>query len=384
MSALLRVSCAARGKIRLMMTAIPKTMRAFVLTGHGEMDKLEWTEDFPAPTPGPDEALVRVLACGLNNTDINTRTGWYSAQVSGATGAESADEADDGAWGGKPLSFPRIQGADVCGEVAAVSDPAFAHLQGRRVLADGWRRDWSDPRNRAKCGYFGSEYDGGFAEYCAVPLRQLHPVERKLSAAEFATFPTSGITALNMARRAEIGPGDRVLITGASGGVGGFLTQIAKALGAVAIGMCGAGKEDAVRGWGADFILPRAPENLREALRRETGNGEVSVVADVVGGEIWGEFIGALGAGGRYVCSGAIAGPAAFLDLRRFYLRDLSLLGATTTPPELFGDLVGMIERGEIQPMLAGTWPLRELKTAQEAFLSKRHAGKLAVIVAED
>ena len=365
--------------------AAPATMRAFVLTGHGGLDKLEWDENFPTPTPRPDQALVRVLACGLNNTDINTRTGWYSEKVSGATSAESAKaDADDGAWGGKPLTFPRIQGADVCGEVAAVGDPAFAHLQGKKVLVDGWMRDWDDPRNRAKCGYFGSESDGGFAEYCAVSLRRIHPVGRALSAAEFATFPTSGITALNMARRAGIGPGDRVLITGASGGVGGFLTQIAKALGAeIVIGMCGPGKEDAVRGWGADFILPRSPENLREALRNETGSGEVSVVADVVGGEIWGGLIRALAPGGRYVCSGAIAGPAAFLDLRRFYLRDLSLLGATTTPPELFGDLVGMIERGEVRPMLAATWPLRELKAAQEAFLSKRHPGKLAVIVGE-
>ena len=190
-------------------------MRAFVLTGHGGMDKLEWREDYPVPRAGPGEALVRVLACGLNNTDVNTRTGWYSPQVEGATGAESAEGADDGSWGGRPLSFPRIQGADVCGEVMS----GGGALDGKRVLVDGWIRDWEDPRNRAKCGYFGSEHDGGFAEYCAVPVQQLHLIEgagAELSATELSSFPCSGATALNMARRAGIGPGDRVLITGAS------------------------------------------------------------------------------------------------------------------------------------------------------------------------
>ena len=363
--------------------SIPKTMRAFVLTGHGGLDKMEWREDHPVPQPGAGEALIRVLACGLNNTDVNTRTGWYSPQVEGATGAGTAEGADDGAWGGKPVSFPRIQGADVCGEVVA----GGGALDGRRVLADGWRRDWDDPHNRAKCGYFGSEYDGGFAEYCAVPVRQLHAAEgaaAEMTAAELSSFPTSGVTALNMARRAGIGRGDRVLITGASGGVGGFLTQITKALGGTAIAMCGGDKADAVRGWGADFVLERAPEDLRGALRQTTGRGEVSVVADVVGGKIWEDLLDALQPGGRYVCSGAIAGPLVTLDLRRFYLRDLSLLGATTTPPELFAEWMGMINRGEIRPLLAATWPLRELKAAQQAFLSKKHAGKLAVIATED
>ena len=374
-----------------MAAAIPKTMRAFILTGHGGMEKMEWREDWPVPQPKEGEALVRVLACGLNNTDVNTRTGWYSPKVEGGTGAQTAEsEADDGAWGGKPVTFPRIQGADICGVVVA----GGGDLQGRRVLVDGWQRDWSDPHNRAKCGYLGSERDGGFAEYCALPVRNLHPVGgagEKMSAAELAVYVTSGTTALNMIRRAEVkggvgggGSGERVLITGASGGVGGFLVRIVKALGGVAIAMCGAEKREAVRSWGADFILERAPKDLRAALRAETGGGEVSVVADVVGGGLWGDLLSVLEPGGRYVCSGAIAGPSVDFDLRAFYLRDLSLLGATTTPPELFGEWVAMIASGKIPPMLSATWPLHELKAAQEAFLSKKHPGKLATIVAEE
>ena len=356
------------------MTDIAKTMRAYVLTGHGGMDKLEWREDYPVPVLGSDEALVRVLACGLNNTDVNTRIGWYSAEMSAS--------AKKGGWGGSAIRFPRIQGADVCGEVVS----GGGDLQGARVLADGWSRDWSDPRNRTKCGYLGSERDGGFAEYCALPLRQLHRMETELSSAELSTFPTSAATALNMARRAEVGSGDRVLITGASGGVGGFLVQIVKALGGTAIAMCGREKWDAVKALGADVVLEREPGDLSGALRAELGgkSGGVSVVADVVGGAIWGDLLGVLERCGRYVCSGAIAGAKVDFDLRPFYLNDLTLLGATTTPPELFADLAGMINRGGIRPMLSATWPLRELKAAQEAFLSKRHAGKLAVVVAEE
>ena len=365
-------------------TSVPETMRAFVLTGHGGMEKLRWEAAHPVPVPATGEALVRVLACGLNNTDVNTRTGWYSQTIGGATGEQSAkSDADDGAWGGRPLEFPRVQGADVCGEVVAVNGDAGRELVGRRVLIDGWMRDWNDPRNRDKCGYFGSERDGGFAEYCAAHVRNLHPVGTEWSPAELATFPTSGVTALNMIRRANVGDGDRVLITGASGGVGGFLIQIAKALGAVPIAMCGTGKEDAARSFGAEYVLPREPGDLRSALRDATGSAEVSVVADVVGGVLWPQLIGALSRGGRYVCSGAIAGPAAELDLRPFYLRDLTLLGATTTPPELFADLVGMINRAEIRPTLSATWPLEKLKEAQEAFLTKKHPGKLAVVAAE-
>ena len=92
---------------------IPETMSAFVLTGHGGMDELVWKEDWPVPTLGPNDVLIEVAACGLNNTDVNTRTGWYSRAVTEATtGSEYSNINDsDPAWGGSPVVFPRIQGA---------------------------------------------------------------------------------------------------------------------------------------------------------------------------------------------------------------------------------------------------------------------------------
>jgi NADPH:quinone reductase-like Zn-dependent oxidoreductase len=124
------------------------------------------------PEPGPGEVLIQVGACGVNNTDINTRTGWYSKAVTEGTGAEGGageTPGTDGSWGSAGIRFPRIQGADVCGRVVALGRGAPEALTGRRVLIDTWLRDWDDPHNLDACGYFGSERDGGFADYTVVP-----------------------------------------------------------------------------------------------------------------------------------------------------------------------------------------------------------------------
>ena len=183
-------------------------MRAVVLTGHGGLERLQFREDWPLPQAGPGQVLVRVGACGLNNTDVNTRTAWYSAGGADATSGEAPPGAEDSdaAWSGRSISFPRVQGADVCGTVAAVGGEADSSLLGRRVLIDPWLRDWNAPHDRARCGYFGSECDGGFAEYTAAPVRNVHVVDSALSDPELASFPTSWLTAENMLNRAGVGP----------------------------------------------------------------------------------------------------------------------------------------------------------------------------------
>ncbi len=363
------------------MTEIPRTMRAVVLTGHGGLDRYDYREDWPAPQTQPGEVLIKVHACGLNNTDVNTRTAWYSKGVSdGTTGATfAAAGKQDAAWGGAAIRFPRIQGADVCGTVVDVGAGVTTDLIGKRVLVDPWLRDWDDPLNLDRCGYFGSECDGGYADYTKVDARQVHPVATDLSSAELATFATSYNTAENMLNRAEVGRDDIVLIPGASGGVGSALIQLARRRGAQTVALCGAAKRDAVAAVGPDAILPRAPDDLKAGLRDAIGRDTVTVVADVVGGALWPQLIDALARGGRYTCSGAIAGPIVELDLRTFYLRDLSFTGATIVPSGVFGHLVAYIERGEIKPLLAARYPLRDLVKAQEAFIAKRHVGNIVV-----
>ncbi len=363
------------------MTELPTQMRAVVLTGHGGLDKLVFHDDWPVPEPSAGEVLIKVHACGLNNTDVNTRTAWYSKSVSGATtgGARSDASGDDAAWGGAAITFPRIQGADVCGTVVAAGGAAGESLIGRRVLVDTWMRDWDHPLDLDRCRYFGSEFDGGFADFTKVDARLVHPIESKLSDAELATFATSYVTAENMLNRADVDAGDVVLIPGASGGVGSALIQLAKRRGAKTVAMCSASKAEQVAAIGPDAVLPRAPEDLATELNNAIGRDTVSVVADVVGGEIWPQLIDVLERGGRYTCSGAIAGPMVPLDLRTLYLHDLTFTGATVVPPGTFADLVGYIERGEIRPLLAATYRLEDLAQAQEAFVAKQHVGNIVV-----
>ena len=349
-----------------------KTMRAMLLTGHGGLDKLKYDDDYPRPVAGAGEVLIRVSACGLNNTDVNTRTAWYS---------QAGGDAGDAAWGGSALEFPRIQGADVCGVVAAVGDGVGAELIGKRVLIDPWLRDWNAPDDQSKCGYFGSECDGGFAEFCVADYRNVHAIESALSDAELATFATASVTAENMLARAQVGDGDEVLISGASGGVGSALLQLCRRRGATTIALCAEAKAEQVREVGADVVVTYADIaelDLAAALRKH-GRESVSVVADLVGGAIWSQLIGVLSRGGRYVCAGAIGGAMVNFDLRIFYLRNLTLVGATTTPPNLFADLTGYIARKEIKPTLAKTYPLAKLHDAQQAFIDKKHIGNIVV-----
>jgi len=364
-----------------MSDTVPTTMRAIVLTGHGGLERLVLHEDWPVPAPGPREVLIRVAACGLNNTDVNTRSGWYSKGVSEGTTGGAYDDVgeEDPTWGGAPITFPRIQGADVCGTVVAVGAEADRALLGRRVITDNWLRDWDEPTNRDGVGYFGSERDGGFAEYTTIDHRNVGPVDSPLTDAELATFSCSYTTAEGMLARARVGEADTVLVTGASGGVGSALVQLAKRRGASVVGLASEAKHASLAPLGADALLPREPADLKKALREAIGRDSVSVVADIVGGPAFGALVDALARGGRYTCSGAIAGPLVELDLRTFYLRDLTFTGSTVVAPHVFPDLVGYIERGEIRPLLAASWPLAELRAAQRAFIDKRHVGNIAV-----
>ncbi len=331
---------------------IPPTMRAVLLMGHGGLEQLEYRDDVPVPRPRPGEVLIRVGACGMNNTDVNTRVGWYAG----------------GSWGGD-LAFPRIQGADPAGRIAAVGPGVEPARVGERVLVDAWISR-SPPR------YLGSEVDGGFAEYVMVPAGNAHPVDTELSDVELASFPCSYATAEHMLHRAGVTAGQRVLVSGASGGVGGALIQLAKRRGAEVVAVTSAAKADAVREVGADAVVPRGAADLAAAV------GAVDVFADVVGGASFPVLFETIRPGGHYVTAGAVAGAEVRLDLRTLYLRDLTMHGATVLPREVFAALVGYVERGEIRPVVAGTFPLQRLAEAQEAFLARRHVGSYVVDVA--
>ncbi len=356
---------------------LPETMRAMVTMGHGDLDQIVYRTDWPRPDPGAGEVLVRVKACGLNNTDVNTRVGWYSKTVTAATSSDGYETVgeEDPSWGGAPISFPRIQGADACGEIVAVGEGVDPARVGARIITDNWLRDAENLEDKTRTGYFGSECNGGFAEYATMPSRNALAVTSTFTDAELATFSCSYSTAEGMLSRAKVTDTDTVLVPGASGGVGGALVQLAKYRGARVIALASEPKHAEVRALGADVVLPRAPENLRDAL----GDARITVVADVVGGPFWPVLVDALERGGRYTCSGAIAGPMVELDLRTLYLRDLTFTGSTVIDLDVMPNLVRYIEEGAIRPALAATYALEDLHAAQTAFIAKEHTGNIVV-----
>ncbi len=371
----------------IILNDIPKKMKAMTLIGHGGFDKLEYSETMAVPQIKNNEILIQVLACGLNNTDVNTRVGWYSKSVTGATTGDGqiADENDDGTWGGAKLKFPHIQGADVCGRVVAVMREQDRELLGKRVMIDPWIRNWDSPMDKTQCRYYGSESYGGYAEYTKVPAQQVHPIETDLSNVELASFATSYMTAENMLSRAHVKQDDVVLITGASGGVGSALIQLANRRGAKTVALAGEAKHaEIIEKLSPTVILPRNPANLSQALKQAIGHDKVDVVADIVGGDYFPTLLEAIKQCGYYTCAGAIAGPIVSLDLRSFYLNDITFTGATVTTPNIFGDIIRYIEQKDIKPLLAHQFPLKEFRKAQELFLAKKHLGNIVVTCYED
>jgi NADPH:quinone reductase-like Zn-dependent oxidoreductase len=335
---------------------IPSTMRAVLLTGHGGPEVLELRDDVPVPRPAPDEVLLRVGAAGVNNTDLNTRTGWYG----------------DGGWSGE-LELPRIQGADACGHVVAVGDGVDSARIGERVIVATMQQDPSGAPFSTVT--LGSELDGAFAEYLAVRSSEAFAVSCDWTDVELASVPCATSTAENMLRRAGVAAGERVLVTGASGGVGTAAVQLARLRGATVIAVARKDKAPLLRELGAVEVVARDAD-----LAVSPGAGSVDVVVDVVGGPAWPSLLGALRRGGRYVVSGAIAGPLVELDLRTLYLNDLTLLGATYQPPDVLPAIVGSVERGGLRPLVHAVYPLADIARAQADFEAKDFVGKLVLV----
>jgi len=357
---------------------IPEHMAAVLLTTHGGFEALQYRDDVAVPVPRADEVLIKVAAAGVNNTDINTRIGWYSKKVDSATNSGGAGgfaeiDSEDASWSGVPLAFPRIQGADCCGYIVAVGESVERTRIGERVIVRSIMRHYVDYRP-FECWTFGSECDGAFAQYTVAPAVETHWVDCDWSDAELASIPCAYSTAENMLQRAAVGA-ERVLVTGASGGVGSAAVQLAKRRGARVMALASAAKMDELAALGADVTVDRNTD-----LVAAIGANSIDVVVDLVAGEGWPALLEVLERGGRYVTAGAIAGPLVELDVRTLYLKDLTLIGCTFQDDGVFDNLVGYIERGEIRPLVSATYPLSEIAVAQQHFLEKKFFGKLVLI----
>ncbi|MBY8975118.1 alcohol dehydrogenase family protein [Rhodobacteraceae bacterium NNCM2] len=352
-------------------------MMAVVTTGNGGYDKLDYRE-VPVPVPAEGEVLLRVLAAGVNNTEINTRLGWYSSDVTEGTESTAevqetaAEQKTDGGWN-KATPFPFIQGTDCCGRVEAVGPGGDAAMIGERVLVRACMRP--EGYGSMENVWMASDFDGAFAQYVKVPAGEIFAVDCDWSDAELATIPCAYGTAENMLQRAGLRAGEHVLVTGASGGVGSATVQLARRRGASVTAIAGKAKLDQVRALGADRVLDRNEDPIA-AL----GENAVDLVVDNVAGPGFPRMLKLLKRGGRYVSSGAIARPVVSLDMRDMYLKDITLIGSTAWDEPVFPDLIGYIERGEIRPLLAKTFPLDQIAAAQAEFMEKTHFGNFVLI----
>jgi len=348
-----------------------------LLLGHGGPDQLVVRDDVETPMPADDEVVIAVAACGMNNTDVNTRIGWYSKSVTSGTGVDAIETDIDGSWGGG-LTFPRIQGADPVGRIVSAGASVDESRIGQRVLVDAWHRSPDGDLDKAQ--YLGSELDGGFAEHVTVRAANAYSIESDLNDIELASFPCSYATAEHMLHRADVRANQWVLVSGASGGVGGALIQLAKRRGANVVAIAGGAKLDRVKAVGADLAIARETDDIAAAVLDVVGR--VDVFADVVAGPQFAPLLEVIKRGGHYTTAGAIGGPIVELDVRTLYLNDLTMHGATVLPPIVFQNLVSYIERGEIKPVVAATYPLEQIHAAQEAFVRKEHVGAFVIEVA--
>jgi alcohol dehydrogenase len=342
------------------MTGLPATMSGVQLVGHGGPEMLVWRDDLPVPRPGAGEVLVKVLAAGVNMTDINTRKGWYGGEGRAA------------GWAGE-MAFPRIQGSDLCGRIVALGEGATSLALGARVICPTNQHEPTEA-NPIHFVSIGSEFDGAFAQYCVVKERHLHDVTASpLTDIEIGAMPCAYGTAHNLLTRAAVAVGERVLVTGASGGVGLAATQLALLRGAEVTAQCSLAKSAPLQALGATVLS-------RDSTPRAAS---FDVVIDIVGGAGFQDRLDALRPGGRYATSGAVGGALVQGDLRRIYLNDLTIYGATHQPREVFAGLVTIINAARLRPVVSKTYPLRDIAHSQADLAAGRYPGKLVLVPTE-
>ena len=362
---------------------IPNTMKAMFLTGHGDVDKLEY-QDVPVPAPGAGQVLVQVTATAKNNTDRKAREGLYPTKKGEMTSFQ---------MGGKPtLVFPRIQGADIAGRVVAVGDGVDESRIGERGLLD-FNIYANDRRDiNLTPDYYGHGADGGYAEYVALPADQFHHIPNaELADAEVASMGMCSYqTAMHMLTSANIKAGERVLVTGASGGVGTALIQLCRIMGAIPYALSKQDKAAALLELGAEAVLDRSDmDSFVDRVKAETGGKPIDAVMDLVGGEMTDVFIdtmifdmNARSTYPRLSIAGASGGNISEILWTRIYLYQVQIFGVSHGTREEAEQLMAWIRGGQLKPVLHGAFRLSDLHRAEEYFVNRgsNYLGKIVIV----
>ncbi len=342
-------------------------MKAILFRQHGGPEVLQYA-DVPDPEPRPNEVLVRVRACALNHLDLWVRGGLPNV----------------------PIPLPHIPGSDVAGEIAKIGSEVTTVRVGQNVvLAPGvtcgkCAACISGQDNR--CRQFtnlGYMIDGGCAEFVRAPEVNCLPFPENLSFEEAAAVPLVFQTAWHMLiARAELQPGEDVLILGAGSGVGTAAIQIAKFFGARVITTAGSdAKFEKARQLGADHIINHKSQKIRDEVRRITNKRGVDVVFEHVGTATWDDSLASLALAGRLVTCGSTTGYDAKIDLRFLFSRQLSLLGSYMGVKSELHTIMKLVSTGRLKPVVDRVFPLTEAAAAHAYLESGQQFGKVVLKV---
>ena len=339
-------------------------MRAIVMHQRGGPEVLTFEPAFPEPTVGPQDALIRVRACGLNRVDIFTR---------------------EGEQGVRP-PLPHILGMEVAGDVAAVGEAVRGVQIGARVLAPPstpcgecqWcRRGAANicPQQQV----LGRTRHGGYAEYVAVPAAGLLPLPAGLSYQQAAAIVVAFGTAWHMlVTRARVQPGETVLVLAAGSVVGTAAIQVAKHLGCRVIATATSDEKlTKAQALGADAVINYSRERFDRRARRLTDGRGVDVVIEHVGADTWQHSLAAVAPLGRIVTCGSTTGRWGSTDLWSLFGKEISLLGSFGATREELLALLPLVVDGTFKPVIDRAFPLEQAAEAHRYMAERQQFGKL-------
>lgn len=324
----------------------------FEKTGGPEVLQLKTV---PMPCPGTEEVRVRVRACGLNLIDYYLRI------------------EDD-----PEMPMPHILGSDISGEVHAIGDGVSGWRVGDPVIVSpALERPGDRPL------IIGYQTQGGYAEYSVVPARNLLRKPPALSFEEAASLPLTLMTAYHQAyTRGQCRPGDVVLVTGASGGVGSLVIQLCKAAGAFVIGTVSTDqKTERVRLLGSDAVVSHTGEGWPEQVKAIAPGGQVSLVCDNLGGAFLMDSLRTLGHGGRAVAIGSTTGAELQLDIASLFRSELTLMGSYMGNKTELQKALLLVEWCRVKPVVDKVFPLSDAVAAHKYLESRQHVGKIVLSV---
>jgi NADPH:quinone reductase-like Zn-dependent oxidoreductase len=355
-------------------------MRAVAFFEHGPVDVLQYHEDFPDPVAGKNEVIIDIKYCGINHLDIWTRQGIVAAT-------------------GKKIRLPHICGCDIVGTTTAINGQRVMIYPGvscgkcqycisssnRTTTRRSRRRNnnnGNDNKRETLCSQFAiiggwSDYNGGYAERVAVPEKNVIRLPSALKDETAATLAVSYLTAWNMLQTNGASRNKKILVYGASSGVGMATIQLAKALGATVITtVSDNSKHGFAKKLGAHHIIDRTRQDIVEEVKKIVPAG-VDIVIDHVGAATWATSIAALRQGGRMAVCGTTSGNEATVPVRMFYTKQIIMVGSLLGTRAQLQELINFVIRKKIQPVIDSVFTLQGAKEAQKKMEAGLHAGKI-------